>query len=105
MGAYQIHLGAFPAIASFFLRGDVNFDGGIDVADPLTLLGIVLFDVPATGCASASDSNDDGLVNLADPIYLLNYLFQQGPEPPAPFVECGFDPTPDTPCDAALTGC
>jgi hypothetical protein len=32
-------------------------------------------------------------VDVADPIYLLRYIFQGGPEPPPPFLECDKDPT------------
>lgn len=69
------------------------------MGDPLTLLGIILFNDPQSTCQSGSDSNDDGNVDLADPINLLNSLFQMGSEPPAP-LDCGFDPTRDTSCES-----
>ena len=97
-------MGAIPFVGVSFRRGDANLDGMIDVADPLTILADFFFGGSPIACVSAADGNDDGLFDLADPIYLLNYLFQEGPEPPAP-LDCGVDPTPDTSCDAPDTGC
>ena len=43
----------------------------------------------------AADSNDDGEINLTDGIFSLEYLFQRGPVPAAPFPERGVDDTAD----------
>lgn len=76
-----------------FLRGDVNDDGTIDLAD-----AIALFDYLYSGgnlaCLSAADANDDGVVNVADPIVILQYIKGQAALP-APFSEPGPDPTGD----------
>ncbi len=78
-----------------FVRGDANGDGSINIADGVTILG-VLFSGDPTVCLDALDTNDDGLSNIADAIYLLNFLFVPGsPEPPVPFTACGIDPTGD----------
>lgn len=79
-------------------RGDCNSDTTHNIADAIILLGY-LFPAPGTqptlSCPDACDSNDDGQLNIADAIYLLGYFFGGGPQPPAPFPNCGEDPTPD----------
>jgi hypothetical protein len=76
-----------------FQRGDVNIDGTINIADPISLLAF-LFTGGSVNCLLSSDINDDNTVNIADPIYLLGFLFTAGVEPPSPFGFCGADPTP-----------
>ncbi len=43
------------------------------------------------------DGEDEGEVSITDVIFSLNYQFQGGPRPPAPFPEAGTDPTSDDP--------
>jgi hypothetical protein len=45
---------------------------------------------------STLDADDSGRLELTDAVRILNYLFQQGAAPPAPFPFCGEDPTEDT---------
>ncbi len=78
----------------FFVRGDCNGDGTINLADPICNLSYQFKEGP-TICLDAQDTNDDGEVNVADPLYSLAYLFVEGPPPPGPFLGCGFDPTVD----------
>ena len=81
-----------------FVRGDANFDGGVDVADAITILGQLFQGLPSGNCLDASDVNDDGTRNIADAIALLDALFGGGPAIPPPTTE-GFDPTEDAlPC-------
>ncbi len=80
---------------SSFLRGEVNKDGNIDIADAVTILGY-LFSHRALECLDAADVNDDGSVDIADAIYVLGFLFAEGPSPRAPFPDVGEDPTDDT---------
>jgi hypothetical protein len=47
---------------------------------------------PEPGCLEAADSDDNGTVNVTDPIGVLNHLFQGGPEPEPPGLDCGADP-------------
>lgn len=77
-----------------FLRGDANQDGKHDLSDAILILSY-LFTEGKADCLDALDVNDDGANQLSDPIYLLTYLFTEGPPPPAPFLACGEDPTPD----------
>lgn len=98
--SYPVSLGTgtltlVPRVETF-LRGDCNLDGITDLADPI-FLGLSLFSGGGpVGCEDACDSNDDGLVNIADVVYTPSHLFGGGPPPPAPFPECGTDPTDDT---------
>lgn len=88
-------------VTAEFVRGDTNFDGGVDIADGINILSY-LFMGKTLGyeCTEALNTNDDGSVNIADGVYLLQYLFVGGPPPPPPFVESdpganpGIDPTP-----------
>jgi uncharacterized repeat protein (TIGR03806 family) len=79
-----------------FRRGDSNNDSQLNLTDALQVLGyLFLGERSALDCLDAADSNDDGGLNLADAIYVLRHLFLGGPSPPAPFWECGLDPTED----------
>ncbi len=77
-----------------FIRGEVNGDGKIDIADPIRTLSY-LFSGATIGCKDAADVNDDGQLDIADPIYELGYLFAQGRVPKPPFPAAGPDPTND----------
>lgn len=77
-----------------YVRGDVNSDQKISLADPISLLQH-LFAEPSLACEDHADSNDDGRLNLADALYLLQYLYADGQAPPAPFPQPGFDATED----------
>lgn len=61
--------------------GDVNYDGAINMADAIYLIGAVFkcWTAPQPYCIS--DVNGDGAVNIADPIYLITYIFRGGPPP------------------------
>lgn len=101
-------LGAFPfdqSAPTLFVRGDLNRDLVLDIADALALLGQLFQGNGPLDCAQAGDCNDDGLADISDALFLLNFLFASGAAPPAPN-SCGVDPTPDgLPCETALTGC
>jgi len=79
-----------------FVRGDVNADGKINIADAITALGF-LFSQGKIVCVDAADVNDDGKVNVADPITLLQYQFAGGKPPPPPFDACGYDQNLEAP--------
>ena len=67
------------------------------VADAIFLLNALFVPgSPQTSCEDAADANDDGTLNIGDAVYKLNALFVPGsPQPPAPFPDCGVDPTGD----------
>ncbi|MEC9477500.1 MAG: hypothetical protein VX764_10720 [Planctomycetota bacterium] len=78
-----------------FIRGDANTDGVVDIGDPIQVL-LYLFSGGILQCDDSADINDDGVVDIADPIELLTQLFIIPSNPiPAPFPDCGTDPTPD----------
>ncbi len=84
-----------------WIRGDVNADGAINVADAIALLSGLFGTPSAILCGAAADVNNDGGQDIGDPVYLLTYNFSMGTEPPAPFPSCGIAPTTfscDTPC-------
>jgi len=76
-----------------FVRGDINADNGINIADAVTGLNYLFNGIPV-GCVDAVDTNDDGSANVADGVYLLSFLFSGGAPIPDP-TTCGGDPTAD----------
>jgi hypothetical protein len=79
-----------------FLRGDVNADGELEIADAVFALTYLFAsgDIPA--CQDSADANDDGVVDIADAIATIWYFFRGKGPLPEPFGECGTDPTEDT---------
>lgn len=82
-----------------FIRGDVNLDLAVDISDAVAILAHLfpppeLPQPPPLACRAAADTNDDDLLNIGDAIYLLGFLFAGSVPPPAPFPDCGMDPTP-----------
>ena len=51
------------------------------------------------------DANDSGAIDIADAIAILSHLFAQTGPLPAPFGECGSDPTTDGLDCAEHTAC
>ena len=94
-----VGLGAGPASPQEgpdFVRGDLNRNGRPEVSDAVLALRFLFAGVrePVT-CEDAADVDDDGRLAVTDPIHLLDGLFRGGPAPPAPFPDCGGDPTAD----------
>ncbi|MFN0059333.1 MAG: hypothetical protein ACKVX7_12835 [Planctomycetota bacterium] len=85
--------------AGDFRRGDANGDAVFNIADAIFLLSsLFLLGSPPPTCEDSADVNDDGVINIADPIAALSSLFVSGsPPPPAPFPNCGSDPTSGDP--------
>ena len=71
-----------------FRRGDCNQDGTLDVTDVIQILA-VLFGNLVTDCPPVLDFDDDGQVDISDVISELNFIFQGGPAPAAPYPDCG----------------
>jgi len=98
-------LGSSGTPNPLFIRGDGNGDGGIDIGDAVYGL-TYLFSGGESRCQDAQDTNDDGAIDVADPIALLGLLFSGSEPPPAPFPDCGEDPTPDSlSCELGTNGC
>jgi hypothetical protein len=89
-----------------FLRGDVNADEVLNIADAIALLSYLFldgsYDVP---CEKSADADDTGSLELTDAVYVLNFLFLGGPEPARPFPGCGSDPTEDPLSCASFEAC
>lgn len=87
--------------AEDFLRGNANVDPQVDLSDAVCIL-FNLFAPSGSPCKSptcrdALDVDDNGRIEVTDPVYLLNFLYRDGPEPPAPGANfCGTDPTADS---------
>ncbi|MGE3165045.1 MAG: di-heme oxidoredictase family protein [Planctomycetota bacterium] len=80
-----------PDSCEFFVRGDCNVDGSIDIADAVLGLGVLFMGSTST-CTDGCDNNDDGAHDIADPIYLVSHLFSSGsPAPMPPYPACGPD--------------
>lgn len=90
-------LTSFPAevICFPFQRGDADINGVVDpLADSIAIL-LAGFSGGPLPCHASADTNGDGTLQiLPDAIFLLQYGFLGGPTPPAPFPNCGSDPTP-----------
>ena len=83
-----------------FLRGDANFDGVLNISDPIASLDFLFRGRFIPPCADAVDFNDDGRNDVSDPVAALSYLYRGGAPPPAPHPAPGQDPT-----DADLLTC
>jgi hypothetical protein len=87
---------------SQFTRGDANSSGGVDLSDASFIFNFLFLGGEAPVCDDATDSNDSGFSDLSDGVYVLNFLFTGGSPPPAPYADCGCDPTEDA-LDCAAT--
>jgi hypothetical protein len=118
--SHEITVSAAPATytaifvpGGSYVRGDVNLDGTLNLADAIAELNF-LFSAGSAACLDAADVNDDGALNIADAVYSLTYQFSGGAPPPPPFgpvpFGCGIDTTPDAGgsdlgCAGASAGC
>ena len=76
-----------------FHRGDANSDSIVNIADGIFLLQNLFGGGPESICQDAADANDDGGIDVSDVIFVLSFQFGGGAAPPAPFGQCGVDPT------------
>ena len=84
------------AEAAEFLRGDVNDDASLNISDAVNLLSFLFLAGVEPPCLDAADANDDGQINVSDPSAILNSLFTGTGPLPAPALDQGVDPTPDS---------
>ncbi len=78
-----------------FIRGNANDDARVDLSDAVYVLGHLFLGQPAPPCVKAADANDDGRMDISDAVYVLSFLFLGADPIPAPYPECGVDPTAD----------
>ena len=74
-----------------FIRGDVNSDGKMDIADPINVVNYLFRKGPAPSCADSADANDDANIDVTDVMLMINHQFRAGAAPAAPFPGCGKD--------------
>ena len=94
VAAYSLELFTDP-LPILFQRGDVDLDGSLSITDPINLLIFLFAEGEAPGCLDTGDADDSGDLNITDAVNSLGYLFRGGAPLPAPFLECGVDPTED----------
>ena len=78
----------------WFLRGDTNADGLLDVSDAVAILLFLFTGGQEPSCLATADVDDSDTVTMADTMDLLMYLFKGGVPPEQPSGVCGPDPTP-----------
>ncbi len=84
-----------PPGPQLFIRGDSNFDGMVDISDPILILDLLFGSTTQLPCEDSSDCNDDGAIDISDAVSVLQALFSgTGPLPP-PYPAAGEDPTVD----------
>ncbi len=80
----------------FFIRGDVNRSGSINLSDAMFILFYLFVEIENPSCFKAADVNDDGRVDISDSLYSLSYMFLGTSRPITPFPVCGEDMTQDS---------
>ena len=85
--------GVIDACEAIFVRGDINADATINIADGIYLLSTLFTMGQNPPCLDSADVNDDGLLDISDVIFTIGYIFSGGSAPAAPFPDCGLDQT------------
>ena len=80
-------------IDQYFVRGDANADGTLNISDAVFVLNSLYF-MNNLPCFDAADANDNGKVNVCDAVFIVHHL-SPVPTFPPPFPSCGRDPTLD----------
>lgn len=90
-----------------FLRGDIDDNGMVALADAIFIINYLFVGGPAPLCFDAADVDDNGQVQLLDTFFLIYFLFIGGDPPPPPFPGCGFESQDDDDliCTEPLLSC
>ena len=56
------------------LKGDVNDDGDVDIADAVCIVNHIVGKPNATFIEAAADANGDGDIDIADAVHIVNYV-------------------------------
>lgn len=75
-GALDVGLGM-----GLFLCGDVDGNGGLNIADAVYLIGYIFGSTPAPTPLESGDVDCSGGINMSDVVYLIAYIFGSGPPP------------------------
>ena len=81
--------------ADWFIRGDTNSNGTVNISDAIEVLRHLFAGASAPSCSDAADFNDDGKLDVSDATTLLGYLFLKQPGPVSPISGCWYDQTED----------
>lgn len=76
-----------------FRRGDANEDGTVSISDAVFIIAYLFLAGAPSTCLITGDTNADASVDVGDVVFQLNALFSGGAAIPAPFPDCGPDPT------------
>ena len=79
-----------------FVRGDVNMDGSVSVADIVMLRRFLFQGLFAPPCEDAADATDNDLLSICDAVAIIDVLFRVPDwheRLPMPSPEPGIDPT------------
>ena len=66
-----------PALAPTYLRGDVDMDGSVGIADVTALIDYILSKDPTGISVLAADCDEDGSVGIADVTALIDYILSK----------------------------
>lgn len=88
------------ASSAFFIRGDCNGDGGLDISDGIFNLAYLVLGGARPRCLEACNSDGGDALDISDSVYLFGYLFLGSRPPAVPFPECG-----EVALEAAPVGC
>jgi cohesin domain-containing protein/dockerin type I repeat protein len=83
----------------FFIRGDANRDGAVDISDPISVIEYLYLGGPAPTCMDAADADDNGQVELTDAVVVLSSLFLGTAVISQPYPSQGADLTSDDALD------
>lgn len=70
-----------PASCCCGISGDINGDGGIDIADLVYFVNYAFAGGPVPDCLEEADCDGDGTIDIEDIVCLITYMFGDGPEP------------------------
>ncbi|MBI4602068.1 MAG: PKD domain-containing protein [Planctomycetes bacterium] len=84
-----------PPFPKFFIRGDVDMNGSLNLTDAVRILAYLFTGGEPPRCLDAADVNDKGRIDISSAVALLNFLFLGGPAPVVPFPNPGLDGTDD----------
>jgi len=92
-------LGVPDALAQAeFVRGDVNLDGRVTIADAEAWICLLFCDPFVGRCEDAADADDNGRLDVADLVRTLLFAFGRDDASraiPPPYPQPGLDPTAD----------
>jgi hypothetical protein len=93
-------LSSQAALAQQPIRGDVNSDRRLDIADPIFLLNFIFAGGKKPTCLPAANTNGDAHLDISDAITLLTFLFSAPTTLPplteAEIAQCDQEPPPVT---------